>query len=69
MLDFSHTDRMIVNSIRIKQEYTGSDNTKQEAIAHYRFLNSVNETVRGCIQKFPDCPPGARTANGTDLYH
>jgi hypothetical protein len=31
--------------------------------------------VRGCIQKFPDWPPGARTANGTvlclyvQLYH
>jgi hypothetical protein len=23
----------------------------------------------GCIQKFPDWPPGARTANGTDLCH
>jgi hypothetical protein len=25
--------------------------------------------VRGCIQKFPDWPPGARTANGTALCH
>jgi hypothetical protein len=25
--------------------------------------------IRGCIQKFPDWPPGARTANGTALYH
>jgi hypothetical protein len=24
-------------------------------------------TVRGCIQKFPDWPPGAKTANGTTL--
>jgi hypothetical protein len=24
---------------------------------------------RGCIQKFPDWPPGARTANGTALCH
>jgi hypothetical protein len=24
---------------------------------------------RGCIQKFPDWPPGARTANGTVLCH
>jgi len=23
--------------------------------------------VRGCAQKFPDWPPGARTANGTAL--
>jgi hypothetical protein len=25
--------------------------------------------IGGCIQKFPDWPPGARTANGTILYH
>jgi hypothetical protein len=25
--------------------------------------------IRGCIQKFPDWPPGARTANGTALCH
>jgi hypothetical protein len=25
------------------------------------------QCVRGCIQKFPDWPPGARTANGTAL--
>jgi hypothetical protein len=25
--------------------------------------------IRGCIQKFPDWPPGARTANGTVLCH
>jgi len=25
--------------------------------------------VRGCIQKFPDWLPGARTENGTTLCH
>jgi len=25
--------------------------------------------VRGCIQKFPDRPPGVRTVNGTVLCH
>jgi hypothetical protein len=25
--------------------------------------------IRGCIQKFPDWAPGARTANGTALCH
>jgi hypothetical protein len=25
--------------------------------------------IRGCIQKLPDWPPGARTANGTALWH
>jgi len=31
------------------------------------FVNVVDE--RGCIQKFPDWQPGARTANGTVLCH
>jgi hypothetical protein len=26
-------------------------------------------SIRGCIQKFPDWPPGFRTANGTALCH
>jgi hypothetical protein len=25
--------------------------------------------IWGCIQKFPDWPPGVRTANGTALCH
>jgi len=25
--------------------------------------------IRGCIQKFPDWPPGTRTANGPALCH
>jgi hypothetical protein len=25
--------------------------------------------VRGCIQKFPDWPPGVKTENGTALCH
>jgi hypothetical protein len=29
----------------------------------------VSLNIRGCIQKFPDWPPGARTANGTALCH
>jgi len=30
---------------------------------------STAVTLRGCIEKFPDWPPGTRTANGTDLCH
>jgi hypothetical protein len=30
-----------------------------------RELNVLN--ARGCTQKFPDWPPGAKTANGTEL--
>jgi hypothetical protein len=34
-----------------------------------KLTNQVSNwlTVRGCIQKFPEWPPGARTANGTAL--
>jgi len=30
-------------------------------------VNTV--TIRGCNQKFPDWPPGARTTNGIVLCH
>jgi hypothetical protein len=30
---------------------------------------SLYFNIRGCIQKFPDLPPGARTANGTTLCY
>jgi hypothetical protein len=36
------------------------------------FTNSnynLSKKVRGCIQKFPNWPPGARIANGADLCH
>jgi hypothetical protein len=29
----------------------------------------ITIAIRGCIQKFSDWPPGARTANGTVLCH
>jgi hypothetical protein len=32
-------------------------------------VEAVIVNVHGCIQKFPDWPPGARTANGTALCH
>jgi hypothetical protein len=37
----------------------------------YKFSGAVlpNYTLRECIQKFQDWPPGARTANGTALCH
>jgi hypothetical protein len=42
--------------------------TKEKAVKliSSRFLNTSSE--RG-TQKFPDWPPGVRTANGTALYH
>jgi hypothetical protein len=30
---------------------------------------SLRLYIRGCIQKFPNWPPGTRTANGTTLWH
>jgi hypothetical protein len=32
-------------------------------------LRIERSRIRGCIQKFLDWPPGARTANGTALCH
>jgi len=32
-------------------------------------VSQIWEHIRGCIQKFPDWPPGARTASGTALWH
>jgi hypothetical protein len=34
-----------------------------------RVLTSATSHVRECNQKFPDWPPGARTANGIALCH
>jgi len=45
----------------------------REKIVHLLVITEIKETtledVRGCIQIFPDWPPGARTANGTALCH
>jgi len=32
-------------------------------------MEETSSKIRRCIQKFPDWPPGARTANGTVLCH
>jgi hypothetical protein len=36
---------------------------------NFSIINHIRWAVRLCIQKFPDWPPGARTANGTALCH
>jgi len=42
-------------------------------VSHYPFCAWLKmvycciDAIRGCIQKFPDWPPGARTANGTPV--
>jgi hypothetical protein len=33
------------------------------------YMDFIPKTLRRCNQKFPDWPPGARTANGTALCH
>jgi hypothetical protein len=40
-------------------------------LPHVRILHKtlVYARIYECIQKFPDWPPGARTANGTALCH
>jgi hypothetical protein len=37
--------------------------------AFLKFNNGGKRCIRGCIHKFPDWPPGTRTANGTALCH
>jgi len=37
-------------------------------LAIFNLLTRCNY-IQGCIQRFPDWPPGARTANGTALCH
>jgi hypothetical protein len=36
-----------------------------KAIGHWNQVSRVAKNIRECIRKFPDCPPGARTGNGT----
>jgi hypothetical protein len=43
--------------------------TVQETWYSFASQTYISEDVWGCNQKFPDRPPGARTANGTALYH
>jgi hypothetical protein len=38
-------------------------------VTHKHGSSFAFTVVRGCIQKFPDWPPGAKTANGTALCH
>jgi hypothetical protein len=40
--------------------------TRRESTKTYKVLRLA---IRGCIQKFPDWPPGASTANDTALFH
>jgi hypothetical protein len=41
---------------------------ERELLKEGFFLTTITDTI-STIQKFPDWPPGARTANGTALCH
>jgi len=38
-------------------------------VSCYSFFIQKIWNIRGCIQKFPDWLPGAKSANGTALFH
>jgi hypothetical protein len=42
---------------------------KLQAEANTLILYLTHDKIQGCIQKFPDWLPGARTANGMALCH
>jgi hypothetical protein len=44
-------------------------NMCQNKIQFRGFLRALKIIIRMCIRKFPDWPPGARTANGTARCH
>jgi hypothetical protein len=60
-------------SVAIKEEMdlgTESWGTATACVVLEIQLHRRNQSdVRACIQKFPDWPPVARTANGTALCH
>jgi len=73
-----------VVSFRVKQKYLQKGLNNWYFFSHWlpwycmnlgRYIGHSRENecpfihLRGCIQKFLDCPPGARTANGTALCH
>jgi hypothetical protein len=47
----------------------GVPSTAVQFLRVFKFKIKELDTMRGCIQKFPDWQPGARTANGTALCH
>jgi hypothetical protein len=53
--DFSNTKSINIGSIKFNRNSSGGSESEIY--------------VGGCIQKFPDWPSGARTANGTALCH
>jgi len=57
-----------------KESFYTSYTDKQQKWCRYDYLASMSlnrllQWIRGCIQKFPDWPPGTRTTNGTAFCH
>jgi hypothetical protein len=48
-------------------QYPNSSSLHEQQLSWRIELGEIK--VGGCIQKFPDWQPGARTANGTALCH
>jgi hypothetical protein len=61
-------------AFRLRYSWCYESGWKLELLQHnnpatYCFLLSCCFNIWGCIQKFPDWPPGARTVNATALCH
>jgi hypothetical protein len=64
-MQFEHLKNAL-HSIPSFRYYTETSCTVQGNILQATF-HAIN--ILGIIQKFPDWPPGAKTANGTALCH
>jgi hypothetical protein len=65
---YTHTHIHIYIHTYIIYTYTRIHTYVRTYIHTYIHTHTHTHT-RGCIQKFPDWPPGARTAHGTALCH
>jgi hypothetical protein len=65
---FSSPD--IIRKMRGSEHVTCMEELKNHKGRDFLGELGINErTIRACIQKFPDWPPGAVTANGTAVCH
>jgi hypothetical protein len=67
----THTHSFICSNIQFGPFLfiTGIFQKIHRALYKHTFNTVKLFTIRGCIQKFPDWPPGVRTANDTALCH
>jgi hypothetical protein len=57
-----------VVGIRVRGKSGRGVKLRSGILCNYKNI-SFRDSIRWCIQKFPDWPPGARTANVTALCH